>query len=244
MANGIVLSAMMRATMKRLAWLPAALFLASCSIGTGPTVHDRHSIELDKSEVTRLNLRIGAGELRVSGGASKKVEADLAYNSDRLKPVVEQHTSGSRSEIEISQPDTRGFNFGNTVSEWDVRLHNEAPIDLAAKLGAGEAHLDLAGLNLRGVNVDIGVGEVSVDLRGTPKSSYSVFINGGVGEARVTLPKTVGISASAKGGIGEIKVDGLEKRGERWINPGHENDAVQITVDAKGGVGEIHISAQ
>jgi N-terminal domain of toast_rack, DUF2154 len=230
--------------MRRLIWLPAALLAASCSIGTGPTIHDKHTIELDKSELTRLNLRIGAGELRVSGGAAKKVEADLAYNSDRLKPTVEQRASGSRSEIEISQPESRGFTFGNTVSEWDVRLHNEAPLELAAKLGAGEAHLDLAGINLRGLNVDIGVGEVSVDLRSTPKSSYAVNINGGVGEARIMLPKTVGISANAKGGIGEIHVDGLEKKGDRWINPGHENDAVQITVDAKGGVGEIRISAQ
>jgi len=230
--------------MKRLSWLPAALLAVSCSIGTGPTIHDKHSIELDKSELTRLNLRIGAGELRVSGGASKKVEADLAYNSDRLKPTIEQHTSGSRSEIEIAQPESRGFAFGNTVSEWDVRLHDEAPLEVNAKLGAGEAHLVLGSLNLRGVSMDIGVGEVSVDLRGTPKTSYAVNVNGGVGEARITLPKSVGISAAAKGGIGEIHVDGLEKKGDRWINPGHENDAVQITVDAKGGVGEIHISAQ
>lgn len=230
--------------MMKHAWLPAVVLLASCSIGTGPTVHDKHSIELDKSELTRLNLRIGAGELRVSGGASKKVEADLAYNSDRLKPTIDQRNSGSHSEIEIAQPESRGFNFGNTVNEWDVRVNDEVPLDIAAKLGAGEAHLNLAGLNLRGLNVDIGVGEVSVDLRGTPKTSYAVNINGGVGEARVTLPKTVGISANANGGIGEIHVDGLEKKGDRWINPGHENDAVQITVDAKGGVGEIHISAQ
>jgi len=230
--------------MMKHAWLPAVALLASCTIGTGPTVHDKHSIELDKSELTRLNLRIGAGELRVSGGASKKVEADLAYNSDRLKPTVDQRNSGSHSEIEIAQPESRGFNFGNTVNEWDVRVNDEVPLDIAAKLGAGEAHLNLAGLNLRGLNVDIGVGEVSVDLRGTPKTSYAVNINGGVGEARVTLPKTVGISANANGGIGEIHVDGLEKKGDRWINPGHENDAVQITVDAKGGVGEIHISAQ
>jgi uncharacterized protein DUF2154 len=230
--------------MMKHAWLPAVLLLASCSIGTGPTVHDKHSIELDKSELTRLNLRIGAGELRVSGGASKKVEADLAYNSEQLKPRVDQRNSGSRSEIEIAQPESHGFSFGNTVNEWDVRLNDEVPLDIAAKLGAGEAHLDLSRLNLRGLNVDIGVGEVSVDLRGTPKASYAVNINGGVGEARITLPKTVGISANAKGGIGEIRVDGLEKKGDRWINPGHETDAVQITVDAKGGVGEIHISAQ
>ena len=122
--------------------------------------------------------------------------------------------------------------------------YDEVPLEVNAKLGAGEAHLDLGSLNLRGVTMDIGVGEVSVDLRGTPKTSYEVRVNGGVGEARITLPRTVGISANAKGGIGEIHVDGLEKRGERWVNPGHENDAVQITVDAKGGVGEIRIVAQ
>src|SRR5262245_49402903 len=95
--------------MRRLIWVPGVVLLAACSIGTGPTIHDKHAIELDRSELTRLNLKIGAGELRVSGGASKKVEADLAYNSDRLKPVVDQRTSGSRSEIDISQPEASGF---------------------------------------------------------------------------------------------------------------------------------------
>jgi hypothetical protein len=95
------------------------------------------------------------------------------------------------------------------------------------------------------VNVDIGVGEVTVDLRGTPKKSYNVrHQRRRRTRPTCTLPRSVGISASAAGGIGEVKVDGSRKRGDRWINPGHENDAVQITVDAKGGVGEVHISAQ
>jgi hypothetical protein len=92
--------------------------------------------------------------------------------------------------------------------------------------------------------MDIGVGQVNVDLRGTPKKSYDVRINGGIGEAKVFLPRSVGITANAKGGIGEVNVEGLEKRGDRWINPGHENDPVQITLDAKGGIGEIRIVAQ
>jgi len=104
--------------------------------------------------------------------------------------------------------------------------------------------MTLGTLALRSLDMDMGVGEVNVDLRGTPKKSYKVRINGGVGEARVYLPRSVGISASAAGGIGDVKVEGLEKRGDRWINPGHESDPVQITVDAKGGVGEIRIVAQ
>jgi predicted membrane protein len=87
-------------------------------------------------------------------------------------------------------------------------------------------------------------GEVHVDLRGAPKRSYDVRINGGVGETRVYLPRSVGISANAAGGLGSISVNGLEKRGERWINAGHENDPVQITVDIKGGIGEVQVTAQ
>ena len=50
--------------------------------------------------------------------------------------------------------------------------------------------------------------------------------------------------ANAAGGLGSISVNGLEKRGERWINAGHESDPVQITVDIKGGIGEIQVTAQ
>ncbi|HKE83487.1 MAG TPA: toast rack family protein [Vicinamibacterales bacterium] len=230
--------------MMKHAWVPAVLLLTSCSFGGGPTVHDKHSIELDRTESTRLDLKIGAGELKVSGGASKQLEADFAYNSESLKPTVEHRASGPTSEIAISQPESGGFRFGNTKSEWDVRLNDSVPLDLSTKLGAGQVDMNLGSLSLRSVNMDIGVGEVNVDLRGTPKKSYNVRINGGVGEARVYLPRSVGISASAAGGIGEVKVDGLEKRGDRWINPGHENDPVQINVDAKGGVGAVRIVAQ
>jgi hypothetical protein len=117
-------------------------------------------------------------------------------------------------------------------------------MDLVVKMGAGEAHLNLGNLNLRSVVFDLGAGEVDADLRGRPKRSYDVQINGGVGQATIHLPKSVGISATAIGGIGEINVSGLEKRNDRWINPGHENDAVTIRLDVKGGVGQIDLVAE
>lgn len=228
--------------MTRLASFVAALFLASCSFGGGPTIQEHKAIEMDRSESTRLDLKIGAGELKVGGGAAKKLEADFAY-TEALKPTLDSRTSGGTSEITISQAGG-GLSFGNNTSRWDLRLNDRVPVEVVAKLGAGQADMTLGSLNLRGLNMDIGVGEVNVDLRGTPRQSYDVRINGGVGEAKVFLPRTVGITANAKGGIGEVNVQGLEKRGERWINPGHENDPVQITLDARGGVGEIRIVAQ
>jgi hypothetical protein len=228
--------------MTRLTSFIAALSLASCSFGSGPTIQEHKSIDLDRTASTRLDLKIGAGELKVGGGAAKKLEADFAY-TEALKPTLDSRTTGDTSEITIAQSGG-GMSFGNNTSRWDLRLNDSVPVEVVAKLGAGQADLTLGSLMLRGVNMDIGVGEVNVDLRGTPKKSYDVRINGGVGEAKVFLPRTVGITANAKGGIGEVNVEGLEKRGDRWINPGHENDPVQITVEARGGVGEIRIVAQ
>ncbi len=231
--------------MTRFALLPIALVLVGCAAEIpGETRREQQAIELDGSKSTRVNLEMNAGELKVSGGATKLMEAEFTYNVDRLKPVVEHRPNPSGSEIHISHGNTQGFTFGNNMSRWDLRLNDGVPLDVVAKLGAGEAELNLGGLNLRSVEMGIGAGEVHVDLRGTPKASYGVSIGGGVGETVVYVPNSVGISATAAGGIGNISVTGLEKRGDRWINPGHENNPVQITLDVKGGIGEIRVTAQ
>jgi hypothetical protein len=231
--------------MIRCAWLSITLLLAGCNFEpAGEIRREQHSLELDGSTSTRVTLEMAAGELRVTGGASKLMEGEFTYNVDRFKPVIQHRPGASGSELTISQGDTRGFSIGSGMSRWDLRLNDGVPLDIVGRLGAGEANMDLSDLNLRGVEIGIGAGEVQVDLRGTPKQSYSVRINGGVGETAVLLPRTVGISATAAGGLGSISVNGLEKRGESWINPGHEKDPVQITVDVKGGIGEIQVTAQ
>jgi len=217
--------------------------LAACTDGgrIGQTEHETKVLELDKSELTRVELKMGAGEMRVAGGSPKLMEADFDYNVPGWKPQVEYHSTGVRSDIEISHPPGT-VPHGN--SEWSLRFNDSVLMDLVVKMGAGEAHLNLGSLNLRSVAFDLGAGEVDVDLRGNPKRSYDVQINGGVGQATVHVPKSVGISATAVGGIGEVNVSGLEKRNDRWINPGHENAPVTIRLDVKGGVGQIDLVAE
>ena len=146
-----------------------------------------------------------------------------------------------RSDIEVSQAPGA---VPHGKNNWNLRFNDSVGMDLVVKMGAGEAHLNLGSLNLRNVAFDLGAGEVDVDLRGNPKRSYDVKINGGVGQATIHLPKGVGISATAVGGIGEVNVSGLEKRNDRWINPGHENGPVIIRLDVKGGIGQIDVVAE
>jgi len=222
--------------------LTIGIVVAGCGrVRTGPTEHETKVLDLDKSELTRVELKMGAGELRVQGGSSKLMEADFTYNVPAWKPQVEYHSTGVRSDIEIFQPPGTA---PQGKSDWNLRFNDSALMDLVAHVSAGEARLNLGSLNLRSVAVNLGAGEVNVDLRGNPKRSYDVRINGGVGQATVYLPASVGISATAAGGIGEINVRGLEKRNDRWINPGHENAPVTIRLDVKGGIGQIDLIAE
>jgi len=202
--------------------------------------HETKALELDRSEMTRVEIKIGAGELRIAGGAGKLMEGDFSYNDPGSKPQVEYHSTGVRSDIDIHPSGT----VQHGESKWDMRFNDAVGMDLVVKMGAGQAQLNLGSLSLRSVAFDLGAGELNADLRGHPNRSYDVRINGGVGQATIHLPKSVGISATAVGGIGEVNVSGLEKRNDRWINPGHENDPVMIRLDVKGGVGQIDLVAE
>ena len=223
------------------AWIPVAFLLVGCS--TEPraeTRSEQQTVNVDENaKSTRITFEMAAGDLMVTSGATTLMEGEFTYNVDRFKPIIERNPG----ELRIFQDGTEGF-VGEAETRWDLRLNAVVPLDVVAKLGAGEAGLDLGGLNLQSLEVGIGAGEVNVDLRGNPKQSYNVRIQGGVGETVVYLPGAVGISATAEGGLTGISVNGLEKRGERWVNAGHENDTVQITVDIKGGIGQIRLTAE
>jgi hypothetical protein len=232
--------------MIRLAVILAATVLTACHPRdlAGELRTDTHAVPLDNAELTRVEISMHAGEMRLSGGAGALMEGEFTYNVAAWKPRVEHRSTGTRSDLQIVQPPEGHIPAPDGKNRWEVRLNDTAFMDVVAKLGAGEAQLDLGSLNLRTVDLEIGVGEVRVDLRGTPRHSYDVHISGGVGQATVLLPAGVGINATATGGLGEIKMRGLLERNGRWINPRAENSPVVIRVDAKGGIGQIEMIAE
>ena len=175
---------------------------------------------------------MGSGELRVTSGTSKLMEGKFSYNVADWKPVVDYRAGGtSTGELKLSQPNSSGSSFGNSVNNWDVKLNDGPALDVTANLGAGEANLDLGKMNLNRVEMSIGAGKVDMDLRGEPKRDYTVQIRGGVGETVVHLPKDVGIAASATKGIGDISIEGLENQDGVWVNPDRIGAPVTVRLE-------------
>lgn len=221
-----------------------ALFLVGCVIDqvpTGPTQHESRSQDLDKLEMARVDLRMGAGTLNIRGGSPKFVEADFTYNVPSWKPDFRFNNTGVRGDLVIQQPAGGGAHSGNAKYIWDLRFNDAVPVDLTAHFGAGEANLDLGSMSLRSIDVEMGVGQLKLDLRGNPTRSYDVRIRGGVGEATVYLPKDVGVEADVQGGIGGISASGLHKEGGRYVNDAYNNAKTRIHLNIRGGVGSINL---
>jgi hypothetical protein len=224
----------------------ALLALTGCDARTrssylGPMLNATKTIELDKADMVRVEMRMGAGELNVEGGSTRLLDANFAFSAPELEPVVRYEDGSFRGRLTIAEP---SHHFGGSGRyEWKLRLNNEVPLDVVTHLGAGNAEMNLGTLNLRGVELHMGVGNLDMDLRGNPKRDYDVEIHGGVGNATVRLPAGVGIVADAHGGIGNIDAEGLEKHNGRWVSPQHENAKVTLHLDIRGGIGNITLRA-
>jgi N-terminal domain of toast_rack, DUF2154 len=225
---------------------PALLALTGCVIDTrraGPVQYSSESVEMDDSEGVRVDLKMGAGDLRITDGGPKLMRGDFAYSVPSWKPEVRYSRTGKQASLTIEQPDKNHTRLGNTKYSWDLQLNKKVPVDLALHFGAGQARLDLGSLDLRGVELEMGVGQMDVDLRGAPKHSYNVGIHGGIGQATVRLLADTAVYVEAHGGIGSIQVRGLQQEEGHWVSPSYDRAENKIRIQIQGGIGEIKVVA-
>lgn len=232
-------------------WPAAVLALLvppGCSVAPPPQggeeTRDKVVIERSRAmgaERITAEIHIGAGELRLSGGARELLEAQFEYNVAALKPQVRFEGTGFRRLL-ITQGGAGAI--GGIVNRWDIRLGGDVPLDLVVRCGAGENRLDLREAPVRSLELDLGVGEAAVDLRRAWDHDVDAKIKGGIGRAVVLVPAQGGVEARASGGIGEIHVIGLRREDGRWVSEGDSRARTRLRLEVAGGIGQIEIRAE
>src|SRR5215212_229603 len=208
----------------------------------GKMQHTSESVDPENAQAARAQLKMGAGELNLTGGADQLMEADFSYNVPDWKPKVSYDVSGKKGELVVEQGSANGGDLsGGARNEWDISMNDEVPTDLVIRVGAGESNLDLDSLTLMGVDVRMGAGKSTVDLTGVYTRNFDATIEGGVGQATVLLPSEIGVKAKAEGGLGKINAKGLKKVGDSYVNDAYGESDTNLSVDVKGSVGEINL---
>jgi hypothetical protein len=220
--------------------IAAALVLAGCE-DIGDLTTDSKTIDAAGAEAVEVNIRMGAGELRIAGGAQALMEADFTYRARRRPPEVDYRVAGSKGFLSIRHRRGGAVFFGSSKNDWDIRLNSGIPADLKVDLGAGESNLDLTDVDLRSLTVDMGVGELTLDLRGKHERDLEVSIDGGVGSGTVYLPREVGARVRVDGGIGSVDAHGFNKNGHVYTNDAYGKAPVTIDISIDGGIGSIDL---
>jgi len=241
----------MKTRMLAMAMAAGALAMTGCMFhidapAAGPVERSTETVakeKVAKAEYVEVGLNIGAGELRLEGGAKEFFEGQFAYSVPSWKPTVRYDGSSFRGRLEVNQGKGSGT-FGNVKNEWKLKLANDVPVELKVNCGAGESHLNLRELNLKRVEVHMGAGQVDLDLRDQSQRNLEVVVEGGVGEATVRVPKEAGVRAEASGGIGSVKVTGMEKVSGAWQTEAFGKAKSTMRIRVNGGIGQINIHAE
>jgi len=194
-------------------------------------------------ESAEVELRMGAGSLKIQSGTSEFMEGTFTYGDGNYAPLIDYVSTGSGTgELVIEQEELTNFNLNTDYQlTWDLRFSEEIPIELYLALGAGELFLNGKELPLENLVLDMGAGEATVILGEPLQDDFRVSIQGGVGQLNVELPAGVGIRAEAAGGLGDIDVDGLVRSDGEYVTP-EEYEGPMILLDIEGGVGQINLS--
>lgn len=205
--------------------------------------HVTESRDLGAANSLRAVITIPEGQLNLSGGTNRALDADFDYKAGWSRPTVDYRVSENKGDLEISQ-ENRGPALGPEDNTWHVRLNDTVPVDLEVAMGAAQANLDLREISLKGLVVKAGVGQVNVDLTGKRSTDLSVGIHGGVGQAAIRLPKNVGVIVAAHGGIGAITTHGLKKQDDKYVNDAYQKTPHTLTVTVDGGIGNIDLTVE
>jgi hypothetical protein len=226
----------------------AVLLAGACGMQPGGTPQvgkmqrESKSVDPENAQSARAQLKMGAGELKLTGGADQLMEGDFSYNVSDWKPKVSYDVSGGTGELMVKQGSAGGAGLsGDARNEWDISLNDELPTDLVVQMGAGESDLDLDSLTLTGLDLQMGAGKTTVDLTGDYTSDFDASIEGGVGQATILLPSEVGVRAKAEGGIGTINAKGLKRVDNAYVNDAYGQADTNLSLDVKGGVGQINL---
>ena len=203
------------------------------------------TVELGDADAVTVAIQMGAGELDVSGGASELLQASFTYNIEEMNPRA-TYTGG---RLEVKDSGVEGgiaslLDLDEFHNEWDLKLNEDVPMQMAIDLGAGRSNLVLGALHLTSLNINGGAGEVTIDLTGDWQDDLDAQIAGGLGNLNLRLPSGAGARIAVETGVGSVEASGLARDGDTYTNEVYGTSDVTLSIDIEGGVGQINLDVE
>lgn len=190
--------------------------------------------------IVAVEVGVGQLELVELQEPANLYEVEVTYDGARAKPIHRLVIEEGEARVTLRSGQKDGGTVNTRLEEWRVALNPEIPMQLDLRGGVNTARLDLTGLTLTRLNVNLGVGDVRLKL--AERGEYQVKVNGGVGELVVEIPDETEARIRADGGLGAITVaPRYERQGRYYVTKGYNDADNRVDLDIDGGVGSITI---
>jgi hypothetical protein len=145
------------------------------------------------------DISMAAGLFELSGGAPTGQLLSGEVRSANQGGVRESMVTQNGRAIYTLKDDNVTIHVGNNSNRrWTFELNDSIPTDLDFSMGAGEARLDLTGMELERVDATVAVGELNIDLPQT--DGYEADLTTVIGQTVIRIPSDAAV---------EIQVDGI-----------------------------------
>lgn len=203
---------------------------------------DKITESLQGAERASLDVKAAAGTLTMSQieDSSSLIEATLELATDH-KPTWKVERDGDHVSMQLAYESGTPFSIGWGRGEtWDLRLSPAVVWELTADLGAGESRLDLTGIDLDALALELGAGQYVVTL--PEKVGGNVTIKGGAGGLVLKVPEGLAARVSIERGIAPVSMsDRFEKKGGAYITHDWETNTNRVEIEINLGVGGITV---
>ncbi len=149
--------------------------------------HYEETVALQDAERVDALVQMSTGQLDISGGADSLLVGRFEYSRPPWRPEISYEVAGGVGHLKVRQPNLQELLKGSPGYVWSLEIGDHVPVDLALKLGAGDANLALGGTRIRHLDAAVGSGGLMADLSGTMPELEGVALKTGSGRTGLVL---------------------------------------------------------
>jgi hypothetical protein len=178
------------------------------------------SDKYQQEQPMELNLEMKRAKAVLDSTDEKLADVRFSYSSKALKPEFKVE----EDEISIKNS-AEGYNFGKTVNQWDVKVTDKLPLEVALKADASDIKLDMSHMRIKSMDAKLDA------------SSVKMYFD----EPNKELPDKFRLNADAS----SVEIYGAGNLGFEILDI--DADASKLTIDLTGGSerdGKVRIGAK
>ncbi len=183
-------------------------------VGMGATQQVSHFEDnrpLEKEKELQVKVHFSRGDFSLSAGEKGEVyNLELDYDKRTVSRRVDYHTVGERGVLDVEVRGKKGFKLGRKQkNSLYLKLTPALPTSIELSMGACEGTIDLSGLRIVDLEIDVGAGDIEVYYdQPNPESLRQMKIEAGVGELELHgLGNSNCQLLLFEGGLGEFLLD-------------------------------------